>query len=359
MGDPTRDEIVARSVSHSVCWGVGDCEDDLYFCRVDDALRPYAVVRLSAAGLTEDVVIEDDTATSVRVNRSSTSDHLVVHSTSTLSTVVRAVDGTGSVHTFAGLDESVSMWHVDTVRAADGSSHWIALTDSGKPHHFHIRRAVGAPSNAVWSSLYESRAGDIRALYARGAYALIEEVGPQGEQYVALRADGSATVVANTDEWQGRPARYVLDLASAGDTVTFTVSTPIDPPFLVDFSLGVTDVNRGTGASSVVRRSIPTASPEPYEMMSIDTLASDGYTVPITVMRRIGTAPHSPCVVEVYGAYGVELGRRFDPTVTALLDAGVVVALAHVRGGRKEVPAGTPWERVRGRKTRSRIIWRA
>lgn len=344
VADPSKDAIVADSVSHSLCWGVGDGEDHLYFCRVDDTLRPHTVARSTNTGRTEDVVVEQDSTRSVRVVRCSTKDNLVVHSTSALSTLVYAIDGAGVVERFAGPDGIASMWHIDSVHAADGSRRWIALTDVGQTQRFRVCIAGGAPGDAVWTPIYEPRSGSIRAMHARTSLVLVEEVGPEGERYVALNADGASRVVAYTDRWQGRPARYVLDHASQAAIASFTVSTPIDPPFVVDVPLGDilesdagADADGEADAPHAVRRCGRADSP-PYEMISTDVSAPDGYTVPMTVLRRRDSTPHSPCVVEVYGAYGVELGRHYDPTVTALLDAGIVFAIAHVRGGSERGP---------------------
>ncbi|MDJ0393812.1 prolyl oligopeptidase family serine peptidase [Rhodococcus sp. G-MC3] len=326
IDQPGHDEVFADSVSHSLCWGVGDHADHLYFCKIDDTLRPYAVARTTASGDTKDVLVEHDPERSVRVARCVTGDALVVHSASAVSTHVHAVDDTGTVARFAGPDRSDARWHIDTVFADNGTRRWIALADNGQDGRFRVMTATGVPGDECWTIVYTPKENHIRALHSRGTHALVEEVGPEGERYMFVSADGTAHVVQRTDIWNGRPARYVLDLSSAGDTTSFTVSTPLDPPFVVDVD--------GAGRA---RRRTPETS-HTYEMTQIGAVAPDGLSVPVTMLRRRGADWGAPCAVEVYGAYGVELGRQFDPTVTQLLDAGIVVAIAHVRGGSERGP---------------------
>nr|WP_296768074.1 prolyl oligopeptidase family serine peptidase [Rhodococcus sp. (in: high G+C Gram-positive bacteria)] len=322
---PDRDDVVADSVSHSLCWGVGGDTDHLYFCRIDNTLRPYAVARITADGA-EGIVSEPDSEHSVRVTRSATGNAVLVHSASMHSTHVQSIDHDGKLTRFAGPERSPARWHIDTLLADDGTSRWIALTDDGDDRKFRVMTASGVPGDERWTVVHAPPENHVRALHSLGSHALVEEVGPQGEQYVTVRADGTAQALLHTDTWDGRPARYVLDLASSGETTTFTVSTPIDPPFLLDIDSGGTAHRRGPAAA------------HRYEMIRTEAAAPDGLSVPVTMLRLVGAAPGAPCVVEVYGAYGVELGRQFDPSVTELLDAGAVLALAHVRGGSERGP---------------------
>ena len=70
--------------------------------------------------------------------------------------------------------------------------------------------------------------------------------------------------------------------------------------------------------------------------------ASDGTLIPISLVHlrdlpRDGTAP---CFLEGYGAYGIPFPIVFSSARLSLLDRGVVVAIAHVRGGGD---LGKPW----------------
>jgi oligopeptidase B len=71
--------------------------------------------------------------------------------------------------------------------------------------------------------------------------------------------------------------------------------------------------------------------------------ASDGTQVPVSlVYKRAGFAKDgtSPLYVYGYGSYGYPLPLGFSASRLALLDRGVVVAFAHIRGGGE---LGDPW----------------
>ncbi|MCI2975782.1 MAG: prolyl oligopeptidase family serine peptidase [Ferrimicrobium sp.] len=63
------------------------------------------------------------------------------------------------------------------------------------------------------------------------------------------------------------------------------------------------------------------------------TTASDGVSVPVTVVHRKDLALPAPTLVYSYGAYGEPIDPTFSTMRTSLLDRGFVYAIAHVRGG--------------------------
>jgi oligopeptidase B len=72
-----------------------------------------------------------------------------------------------------------------------------------------------------------------------------------------------------------------------------------------------------------------------YVSERIEATAGDGVKVPISLvykkgLKKDGTAP---LFLYGYGSYGATMPVAFDPTRLALLDRGVVYALAHIRGG--------------------------
>ena len=82
----------------------------------------------------------------------------------------------------------------------------------------------------------------------------------------------------------------------------------------------------------------------------------DGTMVPLSIiynknLKKDGTAS---CIFNGYGAYGISLTPFFTPAFLALLDKGVVVAFAHVRGGGEK---GEAWHKA-GYKTTKPNTWK-
>ncbi len=70
--------------------------------------------------------------------------------------------------------------------------------------------------------------------------------------------------------------------------------------------------------------------------------AADGTPVPISLVRRADVAADgtAACLLQGYGAYGYPYPVSFSSLRLSLLERGVVVAIAHVRGGGE---LGKPW----------------
>jgi oligopeptidase B len=72
-----------------------------------------------------------------------------------------------------------------------------------------------------------------------------------------------------------------------------------------------------------------------YVSERIFAAAGDGAKIPIALVYRKGVDPHgkNAMLLYAYGSYGMSLPDTFSPQRLALLDRGVVYAIAHIRGG--------------------------
>ncbi|MBX3390510.1 MAG: S9 family peptidase [Phycisphaeraceae bacterium] len=72
-----------------------------------------------------------------------------------------------------------------------------------------------------------------------------------------------------------------------------------------------------------------------YETVRDFATSKDGTKVPINIIRKKGIALDSshPCVVTGYGGFGVNREPAFSPASIVLLEQGVVLASANLRGG--------------------------
>jgi oligopeptidase B len=75
--------------------------------------------------------------------------------------------------------------------------------------------------------------------------------------------------------------------------------------------------------------------PARYRSERIHALAPDGTRVPISLVYPAGAARDgsSPMLLTGYGAYGIPYPVTFSSSRLSLLDRGVTVGIAHVRGG--------------------------
>jgi oligopeptidase B len=89
-----------------------------------------------------------------------------------------------------------------------------------------------------------------------------------------------------------------------------------------------------------------------YATERVWATARDGARVPVSVVYR-KTTPRdgtAPLLQTAYGSYGNSRDPQFNPALLSLLDRGVVVALAHVRGGQEMGRAWYDAGRMRNKK---------
>jgi oligopeptidase B len=106
----------------------------------------------------------------------------------------------------------------------------------------------------------------------------------------------------------------------------------------------VYDYYVATHASTLLKRTeIPLYDPALYNSERVFATASDGTRIPISLVYRkdLKSADGSnPLYVYGYGSYGYSLPIGFSGNRLSLLDRGVVMAYAHIRGGGE---LGQPW----------------
>ena len=117
---------------------------------------------------------------------------------------------------------------------------------------------------------------------------------------------------------------------------------PATPSLQVVFESFVTprtvfDLDLATGERTVLKRHpvLGGYDPADYEQHREWATAADGTRVPISVVHRAGLVPDRshPGFLTAYGAYESSSDPYFSVARLSLLDRGVVVAVAHVRGG--------------------------
>ncbi len=82
--------------------------------------------------------------------------------------------------------------------------------------------------------------------------------------------------------------------------------------------------------------------PSRFVSERLEAVAGDGTRVPISLVRRADLAPSgtAPCLLHGYGSYGYPYPITFSSGRLSLLERGMTVAIAHIRGGGE---LGKPW----------------
>jgi prolyl oligopeptidase len=124
--------------------------------------------------------------------------------------------------------------------------------------------------------------------------------------------------------WTEAPQWYAYD--PTADKLTNTALEPLNP---TDFS-GITSVE-------------------------VTAPAADGTPIPLSIIYKkdLPMNGQNPCLMEGYGSYGISLDPGFDATRLALLEKGIVIAYAHVRGGGEN---GEDWHLAGQKLTKQNTI---
>ena len=160
---------------------------------------------------------------------------------------------------------------------------------------------------------------------------------------------------------QGLPTLRVVDFAGGKSHAidfpdpTYTAATQNNAEFKTDkfrYSYqslttpgSVYDYDVATHKSSLLKRvEIPGGfNPANYRSERVFATAADGTKIPISLVYRIDSKKadgRNPLYVYAYGSYGYSLPIGFSGNRLSLLDRGVVLAYAHIRGGGE---LGQPW----------------
>jgi oligopeptidase B len=333
--DLERGELLADTIERvtSVAWAADGAS--LVYATEDAAKRPWRVHRhrLGDAGAEALLYEERDERFRVGVERTRSGAWIVLQSASHTASEVRLL---------SAADVETELRLV----AARAPEHEYSVEDAGD-------RLI----------VRSNRAGRNFALYqapldARGPAPGIEswvELQPHDPATFLERVDAFAGRLVVTERHRGLPRFRILENggtrfvgfpesvydAAPGPNERFDATSfryvyqsLTTPPSVFDHDFA-------TGDSHLVKRDpVPGFLPELYVTERIDATAADGTRVPISLVRRRDTALPAPALLKGYGAYGITYTTTFDRNAISLLDRGLVVAIAHVRGGGD---LGQPW----------------
>ena len=116
------------------------------------------------------------------------------------------------------------------------------------------------------------------------------------------------------------------------DTAEFRYAyeSPITPPSVFAY-----DMEKGT-SSLLKQKEVPGGYDRTkYEVEQIYAPAADGVKIPISVLHRKEAKldGKEALYLYAYGSYGISIDAGFNPNYFSLVDRGVTVAVAHIRGG--------------------------
>ncbi|MCS6711553.1 S9 family peptidase [Brachybacterium sp. EF45031] len=310
----------------------------LFYARVDDAWRQHQIWRHRIGGPAEDDVLvleEPDERFTVGFTTSRDQSTLVIQASSTTTSecwLLDLSDPTSAPVPAGGRRPGVEYGvehagdHLLVVHNDGCEGFALAVASLDQPDRWHdiLRAAEGERLESVeafaTAAALELRSGGlatVRVIPRReGAEALADRWDVNAAWGVDHGGELDTVWLGENAQWDTRRLRYELTSLLTPGTVA---EVPID----------------GGEPTILKRTAVPGYDPELYVEKRLWATAADGTRVPISLAarREVQADGTAPGYLYGYGSYEASIDPTFVATRLSLLDRGVVVAIAHVRGG--------------------------
>jgi oligopeptidase B len=319
----------------SVAWAA---DNATVFFTTEDATtkRSDRLLRVNTGRLSEvtELYHEADERFSVGVGRTRSEAYLVAEIGSLTSSEARVLPA----NTPAAAWTTIEPRRPDVEYDVDhrGDRFYIRVNDTGRNFRL-VTAPVDSPGKTTWAELVPHRDGVMLqgALLFKDFLVLYEREHALPQMAVRPFDGGPAHRVAfpeavytvfpsNNPEFDTRTLRYSYQ----------SLMTPSS----------VYDYDMASRAAVLLKRQdvLGGYDPDRYTSERVHATAADGTRIPVSIVyrkdtRRDGTAP---LYLGGYGSYGIPQNATFSSNRVSLLDRGVVMAYAHIRGGGD---LGKPW----------------
>jgi oligopeptidase B len=302
----------------------------LFYATTDSAKRPFRVWRHTAGtdSKTDALVYEEkDEMFEVEVARSRSGEYLFFPSRSATTSEIRylkADSPTAALRLVAPRVHEREYW-VDHRR----DLFYILTNDKGRNNRL-VTAPASAPGPENWKELIAHRddvmLSDLDLFADWGAVSEREDALPQ-IRILDFKTGGSYRIDFPEAIYAAGPEDN-HEFETTKLRISYESFTT--PPAVYDF-----DVTTKQRTLLKQKEVLGGYDPSRYLSERRYAKATDGTTIPISIVYRKGFVADgkAPMLLTAYGSYGAPSDAEFDSNEVSLLDRGVVLALAHIRGG--------------------------
>jgi len=312
----------------SVVWAADNAT--LFYTVEDPAKRQYRLYRhkLGAAHDQDGLVYEEkDERFDLDAHRSASKAYIFLTSSSHTASEVRylAADHPDDPFQLIAAREKDHEYYVE-----HHGDRFFIRTNQNAPNFRLVSAPVTDPGKARWQEVIPHRPD-----------VMLSGITMFKDYYVRSEREGGLPQLTVTDFRSGESHRIAFPepVYTCGtgtnaeyETATFryTYQSFVTPSSVFDY-----DMEKRSATLLKQTEVLGGYDPSRYESQRLWAKASDGTRIPISIVYRKGT-PHdgsAPMLLSGYGSYGISQSATFNSNRLSLLDRGVVVAIAHVRGG--------------------------
>jgi oligopeptidase B len=305
----------------------------LFYVTEDEAKRPYRLHRHRLGGAGADLLYEEtDALFRLHVGRSRSLAYLFLASGSFTSTEMRYCPASepGGAWRVILPREKDHEYQVDHGRGPAGDLFYIRTNGEGRRNFRLVTAPVADPRPDHWRELIPHRED-----------VMLEDLDVFAEHYVVHEREDGLIRLRITDARSGAyhhvqfpEPTYDLESDANAEFETgayrLRYQSLVTPASVFDYDI--------SGRRLLLLKRAPVLGgydPAKYRTERIHAAAPDGTRIPISLVCRAETVQDgsSPMLLAGYGAYGYPYPASFSSNRLSLLDRGVAVAIAHIRGG--------------------------
>ncbi|MDQ6887667.1 MAG: S9 family peptidase [Gemmatimonadota bacterium] len=317
-----------RMVNYSLEWA-GD-NRTVFYGMGDAANRGYRILRHTLGATTGDSVIQEEPDLLFSLSLGRTKDHrfLVIEDGSFSSSEARVL----SANTPMGAWRVISRRVDDVLYSVEHQGdHFLILTNDHATNFKLMRAPEGDPARERWTEVVAARDSvlldgldvfrDHLVLYERRnavRQLAVRDLASGATHYVTFPESVSTFRPSSNPEYDSRLLR-------------FTYTSMITPAAVYDYDMvtRARELKKDTEVKGYDKTR--------YATERSWARATDGTMVPISLAYRLPLVRDGrrPMLLTAYGSYGASTDPAFNSTAVSLLDRGLIVAIAHIRGGQE------------------------
>jgi len=329
----------------SVVWA--NDNKTLFYTVEDSAKRQYRLYRhtLGDSGSDPLVYEEKDERFNVYAGKTRSKAYILLISGSHTTSEVR----------YLPADQPTAEWKVMEPRKQDveyypdhnGDFFYIRVNDTGRNFRL-VKAPVSDPRSQNWQEVVPQRSNVMLddADFFRNYYVLYERENGLPQIRVTGLNNGQTKRIAFPEP--AYAAYPYINREYNTSKFRYTYQSFITAQSIFEYDMG-------SGSSTLLKqKEVPGGyDRNRYQVERIEAAASDGVKIPISVVHLKGAKLDGagPLYLYGYGSYGAPMDIFFNSNIFSMVDRGVVVAVAHIRGGGEMGKAWHDAGRMMNKKT--------
>ena len=329
----------------SVVWA--NDNKTLFYSVEDSAKRQYRLYRHTLGDSGNDPLVyeEKDERFNVYAGKTRSKAYILLISGSHTTSEVR----------YLPADQPTAEWKVMEPRKQDveyypdhnGDFFYIRVNDTGRNFRL-VKAPVSDPRSQNWQEVIPQRSNVMLddADFFRNYYVLYERENGLPQIRVTGLNNGQTKRIAFPEP--AYAAYPYINREYNTSKFRYTYQSFITAQSIFEYDMG-------SGSSTLLKqKEVPGGyDRNRYQVERIEAAASDGVKIPISVVHLKGAKLDGagPLYLYGYGSYGAPMDIFFNSNIFSMVDRGVVVAVAHIRGGGEMGKAWHDAGRMMNKKT--------